>query len=84
MSWRPDDWDDIWENTDNTCATWQVTRDVFEAGADAILKSLIAKGVHYGESNTLTGQKYTIWVDTGKPGTWVFIPDGGADDKIPR
>lgn len=73
MSWRPNGWNDIrWEIS---LGEPQVNA-IFEAGADAILTALRARGHHVDgpASFTSVGGHCTL-SNEGNTGNYVFIPD---------
>ena len=77
MSWRPENWEEVKEQARRP--------DLFEAGADAMLKGLIEKhGVRRTEATLMVTQPMNTALERGH-GYLVFIPDEEVrDEQIER
>ncbi len=77
MSWRPKGWEEIVkaECYDGDCVYREV--DTFEAGVDAILKSLKEEAIHIYTAKgwEYLKETYESWLHSDKVGYIVFIPE---------
>jgi hypothetical protein len=68
--WRPENWDSVWQIAKPTPESWGGKREVFEAGADAMLEALSKipeRGYLMPGGNFVT--------ESGKRYKAIFIPD---------
>ena len=77
-TWRPEGWETIWTNLDEKPhpPVFDRERDIYEAGATAMLEALLAGGYYEVDWR---GGGYDIPIGKEKKGKLVFIPEESDD-----